>query len=549
MNMKTLFTILRISYITILFCFALNVQSNNVKIDSDPIIINTDADLDYSNIQFDMSWDNSWRDATNWDAVWVFVKYRVGVGNWQHAYLSTNALNHTVGSNNGVAPAFSVGTTNIAGNDRGMGVFIYRNANGTGNINWDQVSLRWNYGENGVADGAPLTIKVFAIEMCYVPQGNFYAGDGTTTAAYIRGNFHNANNVINPLQITSEASLTLGGVVAGNLGNNNTTGMNPAAMDDFNNVTTQILPLTYPKGYNAFYCMKYEISQEEYVDFLNLLPRTQQALRVQTNVAVGQSATASRYVMSNSVNILKRNSIRCDAAFDPNNPITFYCDFNGNNIGNEAGDAMTIACNYLSWGDLSAYCDWTGLRPMSELEFEKSCRGGIAAVVNEKAWGNTIVNAATGFSNLGQENEIASNNPSNCNAYNSLLPADEQHQGPMRCGTFANGTTNRVQSGATYYGIMEMSGNIVERTINLGTSGGRSFDGLHGNGDIDVNGNADVINWPNVTVGSGIGTRGGNYLDALATDYRYTVSGRYNANQIQLGRTSVLGGRAVRTAP
>ena len=26
-------------------------------------------------VQFDMSWDNSWRDGINWDAAWVFMKY------------------------------------------------------------------------------------------------------------------------------------------------------------------------------------------------------------------------------------------------------------------------------------------------------------------------------------------------------------------------------------------------------------------------------------------------------------------------------------------
>ena len=31
-------------------------------------------------VQFDLSWDNSWRDAINWDAAWVFIKFKNASG-------------------------------------------------------------------------------------------------------------------------------------------------------------------------------------------------------------------------------------------------------------------------------------------------------------------------------------------------------------------------------------------------------------------------------------------------------------------------------------
>jgi hypothetical protein len=38
---------------------------------------------------------------------------------------------------------------------------------------------------------------------------------------------------------------------------------------------------------------------------------------------------------------------------------------------------------------MAAFADWSGLRPMSELEYEKACRGyNTPAVPNEYAWGN-----------------------------------------------------------------------------------------------------------------------------------------------------------------
>ncbi|HCR53204.1 MAG TPA: hypothetical protein DIW27_02215, partial [Cytophagales bacterium] len=32
------------------------------------------------------------------------------------------------------------------------------------------------------------------------------------------------------------------------------------------------IPANYPKGFNAFYTMKYEVSQKQYADFFNTLP-------------------------------------------------------------------------------------------------------------------------------------------------------------------------------------------------------------------------------------------------------------------------------------
>ena len=43
-------------------------------------------------IQFDLTWENSWKIGTapsNWDAVWVFAKYREYNGEWKHATLAT----------------------------------------------------------------------------------------------------------------------------------------------------------------------------------------------------------------------------------------------------------------------------------------------------------------------------------------------------------------------------------------------------------------------------------------------------------------------------
>ena len=46
---------------------------------------------------------------------------------------------------------------------------------------------------------------------------------------------------------------------------------------------------------------------------------------------------------------------------------------------------------YMCWADCATYADWAGLRPMTELEFEKACRGPLKPVPDEYAWGTAAV--------------------------------------------------------------------------------------------------------------------------------------------------------------
>ena len=63
-------------------------------------------------VTFDVTWTNSWRHTgggapapNNWDAAWVFVKFRKNGGDWAHA--SLNNTGHSTGS--GTAATISVG--------------------------------------------------------------------------------------------------------------------------------------------------------------------------------------------------------------------------------------------------------------------------------------------------------------------------------------------------------------------------------------------------------------------------------------------------------
>jgi formylglycine-generating enzyme required for sulfatase activity len=196
--------------------------------------------------------------------------------------------------------------------------------------------------------------------------------------------------------------------------------------------------------------------------------------------------------------------------------------------------------------DVAAYLDWSGLRPLTELEFEKACRGTLAAVTDEYAWGSTSITGAANITNGGSTNET-----STTFGVNAVYNFNANVQGPMRAGVFATGSSTRAQSGAGYYGMMELSGNLWERPVTVGNATGRGFTGVHGNGTLSTNGRANETGWPGlaggeVTGATGAGFRGGAWNGAAIY---LRVSSRYVAADNSTGRGYDYGGRGVRASP
>ncbi len=90
---------------------------------------------------------------------------------------------------------------------------------------------------------------------------------------------------------------------------------------------------------------------------------------------------------------------------------------------------------------------------------------------------------------------------------------------------------------------MEFSGNVYERSVTIGNSTGRAFTGVHGDGVLDSDGNADVTNWPG-TDADGSGFRGGSWSNDAD---RAEVSNRALAINTSTARSNNRGFRAVRT--
>ena len=506
----------------------------------------------FTMVRFNLSWANSWRVATgpsNWDAAWIFVKYRIEggtgctAGNWQHATLSANNADHSITTDNGTAGTFSTTAD-------GKGVFIYRSGNGTGSINWQQVMLRWVYGADGVLDACNVSVKVFAIESVYIPQAAFFIGDGASNNGQFKAGVTAAT-----FQVTSEGALTLGGGTVGSVGNSNRVGES-APVDDWDNITSTTLPAAFPKGFASFFCMKYEISQEQYSEFLNTLTVAQQLAR--------HPAGAAGRFWSNSAAVTNRNGLKCVIFPTGSTPGTYACDLNANGVVNEAADGQNIAMQALNSQDLMAYLDWSGMRVMTELEYEKVGRGTLPAVLNEAAWGSASFHNASyaPLSNSGTGSEVSSVPSATLgNALYNITAAGVG--GPMRVGSFATASSSRVTAGAGYYGIMELTGNVWEIVVGVGHTAGRPYTGVHGNGIITTAGFADVDFWPgsngnsnpavpNATPNTGSTSfagmmfRGGSFSDAAFL----RLSDRAFPGWNGLGaRDSRIGGRGVRTAP
>ncbi|MBN8623044.1 MAG: SUMF1/EgtB/PvdO family nonheme iron enzyme [Flavobacteriales bacterium] len=458
-------------------------KANNLQI--------TGTSVSGNNITFNISWENSWNASAapaNWDAVWVFVKYQdCNTKLWAHADLSSTASDHTAASPLQVDPVTD-----------GKGVFIRRSAVGGGNISSTSITLKMSS-----VSGTSNNYKVYGIEMVNIPQGSFQLGDGVSSYSFN--------------SITVDANAQNNGLTTSQLGS----------------YTADISP-AFPMGYNSFYMMKYEISQEQYADFLNSLTFTQQKNRVVTDPisAAGSFAMYTGYQFRNGLAIVTPGS---NGAI----PAVFGCDAT-TGTPNASNDGQNIAMNGLSWADLVSYLDWAALRPMTEMEFEKACRGPLPRIDQEYPWGSTQITAANSgaLSNAKLNSEVSSTTVNNGMCV-YLVPTNSNTYGPLRVGNFANGSSGRLSAGAGYYGAMDLGGNVAERVIAV-NAGGASFDGTMGDGNLTSTGFADVPSWP---VSAGSITKGGSYLDG-ANDVR--TSDRSSLYSTAETRTYTNGGRGVR---
>jgi formylglycine-generating enzyme required for sulfatase activity len=477
---KTVFSV-------ILLMFAVSALATNVRFfaigSNDPVRMDRDIASNIITVRFNVKWDNSWnlRDPGNHDAIWVFMKYRkMGDPGFTHCYLKeqteivtgsgTTRFNHQYGKSNVVGLG-----------ERTVGVFFSPKDQGLGTTELNDVRLQWDITGTGIDEDMVVSVRVYAIEMVFVPDGQFHNQFPETAAE---------------------------------------SGWAAASAN-------------WPRGTGAFYVMKHEVTQAAWVDFLNSLTSQQQLRLSPINVATATAGAVFPPATS-------RMNVRVRKSQTANAPAVFGISLTGGS-GDEHWDHENNGGNLpmfnLAWTDISAYLDWSGLRPMTEMEFVKAARGPLPFVLNEFAWGDATTGVRnTELENADKPNEVPKTanarfaHPTGTTVATAHSAAIAAHW-PIRVGAFAGPETTRVQAGASFWGVMNMSDNVPERVITLHTADGRAFAGWnnagHGDGNLTSLGFSNVATWPgqeaplihSTGAGAAFGAEGVAATTAIGTGY------------------------------
>ena len=517
MAIKNIFLAIILCLVPMSFAWASNLQLSGL----DEVSANTAAGT--ITFSFNLSQDNSWRNQTNYDAIWIFMKYSTdGGATWKHASMAGSGIN----------PAgFSIPTQfqsqfeiQVASDQKGF--FLQRSGQATGNIALTGVQFVWNYALDGVsatvAQAANTLHTIYGIEMVYIPQGAFYAGDGSSNSSTEYA-FTQGSAVSVPWYIQNENAIQTTGAASGSYYYQNTG----AKGDEFPAGASFLIPASFPKGFGAFYLMKYQLTEGQWVAFFNTLPATAKPYR---DITSGNA----RFGGKNSQAVVNRNTISWNSAIPTTRATTLR---------------PSRPVSYVSWPDVAAYAEWAALRPITELEYEKAARGADnPATPGEYVWGTTSLTAPGPgdiIPNTDENGAETLNDTANINS-NSLAWSSGDgraggiaagQSGPLRVGIFAasvaNSTNPRVSAGAGFYGNMELSGNLAEPVVTVGRPEGLVFQGTDGTGNLTSLGFATNIDWPGIdpvnTNGVdgtiGIGYRGGDFQSPGSIVYATSARG------------------------
>jgi len=520
---QSLRSLLIVIFLTITVHLASNSQANNLSI-SNVVLADRSPSSQNVVVKFDLSWENSWKTKINHDAVWLTVRLH------DPAVVPTEKklCQMNLEGSNPVGTSISDDSElEIFIPQDKMGAFVRPSSFGQNSIiSASDVNLTIDYSSCGFSNNDEVIASINGLEMVLIPEGSFYVGDNDTSTASL----HQGSGDSDSWYIASS----------------NAIGVSNAVIDGFRYVSagnsgedvtgsTMSIPESFPKGYGSFYAMKYEITEGQWVNFVNSL-----------SSAARESRDITDNLHKNSDAVIDRNTVSCSGS-----PI------------NCSSQRPARAVSFLNWMDFAAFLDWQALRPMTELEFEKMARGPVLAVNGEFVWGSTNITAASLISDgdeEGSETILTSN--ANANYNSSILTGGDAdngvdyNQGTLRTGIFATSSSDRTNSGAGYYGVLDLSGNVSERVVTIGNVFGRLFEGAHGDGVLSSSsgyeGNADEEDWPGidaiiqrgVTSSEGSGFRGGAW-DSLES--RLRISDRSDAANSSASAASNSGGRGVRS--
>lgn len=445
-------------------------------------------------VEFDITWQNSWRNDVstgmpNWDAAWIFGRFSIREDSvWQRMVIDEQG--NTIGTG---TPATLTLKVHPSLSPQGLGLLLHRSEVGYGTFTQTGVRFVWDYSGEApnLSNFDLLDIKLFAVEMVYIPGGPFYLGSGIDDPA--AASFYD-------IAFLPDVPFRLETVNSFAIGNSGVLGI----VGD--NTTYVSLPANSPNGVHPFYIMKHELSQALMTGYFSTL----------------NAGMNSNYVFS-ALELAQQNDVRRTANFFTQSFETFGLD----TVYSYQSSRENYPVAYLSWEDAAAFADWAGLRPVSELEFEKAARGfSYPAVVDEYPWGTgEIVNSSYQVViSSASDHAITGGYSSNILKGNAIYSSTLSSPWSLRVGIFATSTSSRAQANASATGVLDLAGNVAERTADIISSNGLAWLNEHGDGILHTNGLANQ-QWPGFNAqdlyvkntSSVSGLRGGGILDNAAS--------------------------------
>ncbi len=386
---------------------------------------------------FNLSWKNAWHNERNYDAIWLFGKLKSKDGPSRHLpFLQTGHR---------VVNVFGEPDPNLifAVAPDGVGLHIFPSQPFRGDIN---VTLKIAVAPESFAgtDTRNSSFDIFGVEMVEIPSDGYFLGSPDPVnrdhGQFYNPKKHQSNGLVRveseqqEIEISPEGDLYF------------------EVKEGYEGEPKGRIPSTYPKGFDSFYIMKYELTEGQYVDFLNNLSDEQQQSR-----RIDREDDYSGSIVVVDDEFITRS---------PDRP-----------------------CPFVGWDDAMAYADWAGLRPMTELEYTKAARGPAMPTGPDFPWG------LAGKEHIQRLPDHAGNLIMR-NGWKESLMSDD----------------HKKYFGASHYWVMDLAGSLWERVITVGHEKGRSYKGTHGDGILTGDGRATNPSWPIGKENSGgIGFRGGGF--------------------------------------
>ncbi len=468
-------------------------------------------------VKVSLSWKGSWKNEINCDGVYLFVKYKTKGEYGYHTAKLAGASGMEFDYSDLTPESVKItGASSPAGAyvpEEKLGVFVYPlDKQEKCDMKIDDLSM----GVDMPADVED--VQVFALEMVYVPQDKHYVGDpgnGISKGGSLKNCLYTYPDK-GAYLIESEDAIEFA-PEDGHLYCDLDTPNGRQEDDRF------VIPAEFPKGYKAMWYMKYSLTEGQFVQFLNCLTRKQQQTHCMADLSTED--IPNYYAVTDTIEPRDRCEVYCSRFGNAlPAPVKFYTA------------APNRAMNAISFADTSAFACFAGLRPMTELEYEKACRGPLPAVKEEFAWGSTKIGRVFHFDGVdgsGSEKPVPQKpgEITNCNFGTDIAPFEKEFKtvpdnpgwiGPVTVGLFENSAPNpelteRERTGASYYGIMELCGNVWENIVTLGREDGRRYIPKHGSGELTEDGYHNMDCWPDPKTATGAGVRGGVFVSPNPT--------------------------------